>query len=153
MKIWFGRLLSLVLCLCVLASAMAITVFAEGEGSATASAASEASTAVKNSGGSSPWIFVVWIAILGLAFYFLLWRPEKKRKKEADSLRNGLKLGDKITTIGGFVGEIIRIDENTVTIFCANTKLELQKWAIRSVDEISEESVDDADDDAEDSED
>lgn len=159
MKINFIKLLSVVLCLCVLCSAMAFTAFAEGEDGAAALetvtggenasnlTASDASADAGKTPGSSPWVLIVWVAILGLAFYFLLIRPEKKRKKEADNLRNGLKLGDTITTIGGFVGEVIRIDENTITIYCGNTKMELQKWAIRSIDEISEASVDDVDDD------
>ena len=164
MKINFIKLLSVVLCLCVLCSAMAFTAFAEGEDGAAAVntvgetsatdgenasnlTASDASADAGKTPGSSPWVLIVWVAILGLAFYFLLIRPEKKRKKEADNLRNGLKLGDTITTIGGFVGEVIRIDENTITIYCGNTKMELQKWAIRSIDEISEASVDDVDDD------
>lgn len=154
MKFNFSRLLSLLLCLCLLCSLSALTVFAEGESLAAGSAAdgnASGAVAPKSSGGS-PWIIVVWIAVLGLAFYFLLWRPEKKRKKEADTLRNGIKLGDKITTIGGFVGEVIRIDENTITIFCGNTKMELQKWAVRSIDEISEESVDEVEDDSDDAE-
>ena len=42
-------------------------------------------------------------------FYFMLIRPEKKRKKEEENLRNSLKVGDRITTIGGIVGKIVEL--------------------------------------------
>ena len=72
--------------------------------------------------------FVPMIAI----FYFLLIRPENKRKKEAEELRAAVKKYDKITTIGGIVGTVVDIKEDKVVIETSadQVRIELAKWAI-----------------------
>ena len=72
--------------------------------------------------------FVPMIAI----FYFLLIRPENKRKKEAEELRAAVKKYDKITTIGGIVGTVVDIKEDKVVIETGadQVRIELAKWAI-----------------------
>lgn len=68
--------------------------------------------------------------------YFLMIRPQKKQEKEAQAMRDGLSVGDEITTIGGIIGEIVSIKDETVTIETsrAGTKIRFLKSAIRSVD-------------------
>ena len=67
-------------------------------------------------------------------FYFLLIRPEQKRKKQAEEMRNSLKKGDQITTIGGIVGKIVMVTENTIIVETSDdrVRLELAKWAVSS---------------------
>ncbi len=79
------------------------------------------------------------IILLGLMFvllYFIMIRPEKKKKKEAEEMRNALKVGDKLTTIGGIVGEVCHIKDDNVVIEVGadRVRMELKKWAISSND-------------------
>ena len=64
--------------------------------------------------------------------YFLMIRPENKRKKEAENMRNNLKKGDQITTIGGIVGKIVHVAEETIVIETSDdrVRMELAKWAV-----------------------
>ena len=75
--------------------------------------------------------FVPLIAMLAI-FYFLLIRPENKRKKEAEQMRSALKVGDEITTIGGVVGTICQVKEDTIIIETSadRVRMEFTKWAI-----------------------
>ena len=73
-------------------------------------------------------MFVVMFAII----YFLMIRPENKRKKQAEEMRNSLKKGDQITTIGGIVGRIVMVNDDTIVIETsdARVRMELTKWAV-----------------------
>lgn len=75
---------------------------------------------------------IIMLVLLLLVFYFMLIRPENKRKKEAEQMRNGLKKGDRITTIGGVIGKIVKVDEDTIVIETSEdrVRLELTKWAV-----------------------
>ena len=82
--------------------------------------------------GSSILMIVAMLAI----FYFMLIRPENKRKKEAEQTRNSVKNGDEITTIGGIVGKVVNVKEEKVVIETGadQVRIELMKWAISSND-------------------
>ena len=71
---------------------------------------------------------VVMIALM----YFLMIRPENKRKKQADEMRNSLKKGDQITTIGGIVGKIVQVTDENIIIETSDdrVRMELTKWAV-----------------------
>ena len=73
-------------------------------------------------------MIVVMIAIL----YFLMIRPEQKRKKQAMEMRNSLKKGDMITSIGGIVGRVVTVNDDTIIIETSEdrVRMELTKWAI-----------------------
>ena len=76
-----------------------------------------------------------WIVMLVLMFallYFFMIRPENKRKKEAENLRNSLAVGDEITTIGGMTGTICAVKENTVVFETGadRVRIEITKWAV-----------------------
>ena len=64
--------------------------------------------------------------------YFLMIRPENKRKKQADEMRNSLKKGDQITTIGGIVGKIVQVTDENIIIETSDdrVRMELTKWAV-----------------------
>ena len=82
--------------------------------------------------GSSILMIVAMLAI----FYFMLIRPENKRKKEAEQTRNSVKNGDEITTIGGVVGKVVNVKEEKIVIETGadQVRIELMKWAISSND-------------------
>ena len=73
-------------------------------------------------------------------FYFMLIRPENKRKKEAEQMRNSLKTGDKITTIGGIMGTVVSIKDDKFVIETSadQVRIELAKWAISSNETAAE---------------
>ena len=81
--------------------------------------------------GSTVIMLVLMIAI----FYFMLIRPENKRKKQAQNMRDSLKKGDMITTIGGIVGKIVMVNPNTIVIETSDdrVRMELTKWAVSQV--------------------
>ena len=75
---------------------------------------------------------IIMIVLLFAVMYFFLIRPENKRKKQAEEMRNGLKKGDVITTIGGIVGKVVMVNPNTIVIETSDdrVRLELTKWAV-----------------------
>ena len=78
---------------------------------------------------------IMLVVMLGV-FYFMLIRPENKRKKEAEQLRSSIKNGDKITTIGGITGTVVDVKEEKFVIETGadRVRIELQKWALSTND-------------------
>jgi preprotein translocase subunit YajC len=76
--------------------------------------------------------FILMIVLMFAMMYFFMIRPENKRKKEAQNLRDSLKVGDVITTIGGIVGTICKVDESTIVIETSadRVRIEFTKWAV-----------------------
>lgn len=74
---------------------------------------------------------VVMVALM----YFMMIRPENKRKKKAQEMRDSLKKGDVITSIGGIVGRIVSVSKDTIVIETSDdrVRMELTKWAVSSV--------------------
>ncbi len=66
--------------------------------------------------------------------YFMMIRPENKRKKEAQAMRDSLAVGDEITSIGGLTGTICAVKENTIVIETGadRVRIEMTKWAVSS---------------------
>ena len=79
-----------------------------------------------NQGTSTILMLVVLFAIM----YFLMIRPENKRKKKAQEMRDSLKKGDVITTIGGIVGKVVQVNIETSD---DRVRMELTKWAVSTV--------------------
>lgn len=79
-------------------------------------------------------ITIVMLVVMIVVFYFLLIRPENKRKKEAAKMRSELAVGDEITTIGGVIGTICAVKENTIVIETGadRVRIEFTKWAVSS---------------------
>lgn len=77
---------------------------------------------------------IIMMVVMLAVFYFMLIRPENKRKKEAEKMRSELAVGDVITSIGGIVGTICAVKENTVVIESGadRVRIELTKWAVSS---------------------
>lgn len=78
---------------------------------------------------------IIMMVVLIAVFYFLLIRPENKRKKQAQDMRNSLKKGDTITSIGGIVGKVVQVNDGTIVIETSEdrVRMELTKWAVSTV--------------------
>lgn len=83
---------------------------------------------------------LIMILVMVAIFYFMLIRPENKRKKEAEQMRSAVKNGDKITTIGGIVGTVVNVKESKIVIETGadQVRIELEKWAISSNETATE---------------
>ena len=76
----------------------------------------------------------LWLAILGVAFYFLLIRPQRMRSKKAKDLMEGIKRGDEIVTIGGFYGRVKDVRDDTIIITVAGgVDVKITKSAVARV--------------------
>ncbi len=75
--------------------------------------------------------------LLIFVFYFLLIRPQKKREKQVNEMRSNLRVGDRVITIGGINGKIIKIKDDKITIEIGSdkTKLDMMRWAISSLEQ------------------
>ena len=84
------------------------------------------------------------IVVMFAAMYFLMIRPQKKQEREVNEMRNNLQVGDEITTIGGIIGKIVSIKEETVMIETGHdrTKIRILKTAVRNVDVKAEDAQD-----------
>ena len=75
---------------------------------------------------------IVMIVAMIAVFYFLMIRPENKRKKEAEQMRPAVKNGDQITTIGGIIGTVVSVKDDKIVLETSadQVRIELAKWAI-----------------------
>ena len=78
---------------------------------------------------------ILMIVVLFALMYFLMIRPENKRKKKAQEMRDSLKKGDVITTIGGIVGKIVSVSNDTIVVETSEdrVRIEFTKWAVSTV--------------------
>ena len=81
-------------------------------------------------------LIVVMIAV----FYFMIIRPENKRKKQAEDMRNSLKKGERITTIGGMVGRVVQVNDTTIVFETSEdrVRIEIAKWGIQSTESMEQ---------------
>ncbi len=89
---------------------------------------------------------VLMLAIMFGIFYFMLIRPENKRKKEAEQTRNSIKNGDQVTTIGGIVGTVVHVKEDKFVMETSadQVRIEFAKWAISSNDTAAAAAAEEA---------
>ncbi len=85
---------------------------------------------------------VVMLVAMIAIFYFFMYRPQKKQDKETNDMRNALQVGDEITTIGGIIGKIVSIKDETVLIETSNerNKIRILRTAVRNVDVHAEDA-------------
>ena len=78
---------------------------------------------------------IIMIVVLFAMMYFMMIRPENKRQKKAQEMRDSLKKGDIVTSIGGIVGKIVAVQKDTIVIETSDdrVRMELTKWAVSSV--------------------
>ena len=95
-----------------------------------------------NTGTQSTVSMIIMLVALVAIFYFFMIRPENKRKKKLEEMRDNLKVGDETTTIGGMVGKIVDVTKDTVTFETGEDRVRIQvtKWAISTVGKQTEAS-------------
>ena len=97
----------------------------------------QTSGAAQDGGGFGGGMFVNYLILIGLlfaVFYFLVFRPEKKRKAKLQDMINSLKPGDKIVTIGGIHGTVSGVTDTTVVMRIADqVKIEVNRQAVATV--------------------
>ena len=98
--------------------------------------------AAQNAGGVNAITTIVMLVAMIAIFYFFMYRPQKKQEKETNAMRNELKVGDEITTIGGIIGKIVSIKDETVLIETSNerNKIRILRSAVRCVDVHAEDA-------------
>lgn len=93
--------------------------------------------------GSAVTMILLYAVVIGGLWFFMI-RPQSKKKKQEDSMRNNLEIGDEVTTIGGIIGKIVNIKDDTDTLVIETgvdrSKIRIKRWAIASCD--SEKSED-----------
>lgn len=78
--------------------------------------------------------FIILI-IFFVGVYFLLIRPQKKKEKAITAMRDGVQVGDKIITIGGICGQVVKTNPDSLIIMVGadKTKFEVMRWSISNV--------------------
>ena len=73
--------------------------------------------------------------ILFLVFYLFLIRPQKKREKQTQAMRASLDVGDEVVTIGGIVGRVVSIKDETLVIETGTdrNKIRITRWAVNNI--------------------
>lgn len=94
-------------------------------------------------GGMNMWVIILLYVAIFAAIYFFMIRPNSKRKKQEQAMRDNLEIGDEITTIGGIMGKVVSIKEETdsfvIETGADRVKMQFKRWALSSVDTIKED--------------
>ena len=106
----------------------------------TATGTAGATDALAQDGGILT--LVLPMVLMFAVFYFLLIRPQRKKDKKVKDMLSALKVGDRISTIGGIFGTITSIKDDTIelTVGRDNVKLIMARWAIRQVEDVAVEN-------------
>ena len=85
---------------------------------------------------NSGWVSIALMVGVILIMYFIMIRPQKKQQRQIDDMRNNLQVGDEITTIGGIIGKIVSIKEETCIIETGRdgVRMRILRSAVRCVD-------------------
>ncbi len=86
----------------------------------------------KNGGLNILWMIPVYAVLFG-ALYFIMIRPQKKKQKEEQKMRENLQVGDEIVTIGGIYGRVISLKEDSMVIESKadRSKMTIARWALQ----------------------
>lgn len=93
-----------------------------------------------NPNEQDPLMSIGLMVILFVAMYFLMIRPQKKKQKEEQNMRDSIQIGDEITTIGGIMGRVVTVKEDDIVIETGadRIKLRFKRWAIQTNDTANE---------------
>ena len=94
-------------------------------------------------GGNQGSSMLIMMILLFAVFYFLMIRPENKRKKEAQAMRDAIKVGDNITTIGGVIGDVVLVKDDTIVIETSadRVRVEFLKTAVSTNNTAEKEAA------------
>ena len=108
---------------------------------ATATGAAEVAAEEMSTGAMIIYYAVQFLPmiLIFVIFYFMLIRPQRKKDKEAKQMLENLKVGDRICTIGGIYGTIVRIKDQVLTIEVGEQKTQMMiaRWAVRNVEQLT----------------
>ena len=81
----------------------------------------------------------IMLAVMFLIMYLLIIRPQKKRDKETQAMRNNIQVGDEVVTAGGIVGRVVNIKEDTIVLETGSdrSKIRIKRWAVQSNESLS----------------
>ena len=85
---------------------------------------------------------LIMLLLLVVVFYFFMIKPEKKQRKEKEDMLNSLQVGDEITTIGGIIGKVVSIKDETVLIETSKdcTKIRILRTSVSKIDVRAEDA-------------
>ena len=91
------------------------------------------SDAAPPNGGTSLLVMLGWVAVMLVAMYFLMIRPQRKKQKEEKQMRENPQVGDEVVTIGGIYGRVISLKEDSMVIESKSdhSKLTIARWALQ----------------------
>ena len=94
--------------------------------------------------GGGTWITMGLLLVVMVAMFFFTSRSNKKQEKEAQTMRDSLSVGDEITTIGGIIGKVVSIKEETLVLETSHdrTRIRILKTAVSRVDVKAEDAQD-----------
>ncbi|MBQ2775188.1 MAG: preprotein translocase subunit YajC [Clostridia bacterium] len=83
-------------------------------------------------GGKSQIPMIIMMVGMVVVMYFMMIRPQKKKQKEEQQMRDNIEVGDEITTIGGIVGRVVTVKEDSLIIETGadRNKMKITKWAV-----------------------
>ena len=93
------------------------------------------------SGSGSMWSSIIMMALIILVFWFFIIRPQRKKDKETAKMRSELQIGDEIVTIGGIIGIIVSLKEDSLVIETGSdrSKIRVTRWAISGKNTTAEQ--------------
>ena len=97
----------------------------------------------ESSAQQNPFTMIIFIAGMGIFMYFTMFRPQKKKQKEEQQMRDSLQIGDEITTIGGIIGRVVTIkDDDTLIIETGSdrNKMKITRWAMQTNNTANEKA-------------
>ena len=95
-------------------------------------------------GGGMTWVTMGLLLVVMVAMFWFTSRSNKKQEKQAQNMRDSLSVGDEITTIGGIIGKIVSIKEETLVLETSHdrTRIRILKTAVSRVDVKAEDAQD-----------
>jgi preprotein translocase subunit YajC len=108
-------------------------------------AAAAAPAGAPPEGAMSPIVTIIPMLLMFVVLYFLMIRPQRKRDKQAKEMRSKIEVGDEIITVGGIVGRVVSLREDTIVVETGSdrSKIRIQRWAIQSNNTVHDDTPSD----------
>lgn len=104
----------------------------------------ETSSTSTAGGSTGIWVTILYFVIIIGVFYLILILPQNRKRKKEEKMRSNIQIGDEITTIGGIVGKVVGIKEDSDSFIIETgtdrSKMRVKKWAVGSVDTIHDDA-------------
>lgn len=86
---------------------------------------------------------IVYIVVILAVMYFIMIRPQKKKQKDEQKMRDSLQVGDELLTIGGIYGRVVSIKDDSLIIESSadHSKIKIAKWAISQNLTVHEDAI------------